>query len=168
MKQAGRIAILLILVAISFLSCVYKRTTINISDVLKIEMVFVESGTFTMGCTFEPEIECENNEKPTHQVTLTKDFYIGKYEITQGQWSEIMQYNPSFHDEKRDDNLPVEQVSWTEVQKFIKCLNTKTGKKYRLPTEAEWEFAARGGNKSKGYKCFVVNDVSGKCRFWRF
>ena len=89
-----------------------------------------------------------DNEKPVHSVTLD-DFYIGKYEVTQAQWRAVMGSNPSHF---KGDNLPVEMVSWDDVQEFIKKLNSTTGKTYRLPTEAEWEYAARGGDKSKGYK----------------
>ncbi len=109
------------------------RTT---SD-LDIEMVFVKGGTFTMGSN-----DGQSNEKPIHQVTLS-DFNIGKYEVTQAQWKAVMGSNPSFF--KDCDNCPVEQVSWNNVQYFIKILNQKTGKTYRLPTEAEWEYAAHGG-----------------------
>jgi len=115
---------------------------------LNIEMVFVENGTFTMGCTGEQGDDCFNDEEPAHQVTLSS-FYIGKYEVTQAQWKAIMGNNPSYF---KGDNLPVEQVSWNDVQDFIRKLNIQTGKNYRLPTEAEWEYAARGGNKSRGYK----------------
>jgi sulfatase modifying factor 1 len=109
------------------------RTT---SD-LGIEMVFVKGGTFNMGSN-----DGESVAKLTHQVTLS-DFYIGKCEVTQKQWQDIMGSNPSNF--KNCDNCPVEQVSWYDVQEFIKKLNEKTGKNYRLPTEAEWEYAARGG-----------------------
>ncbi|MCL2512003.1 MAG: formylglycine-generating enzyme family protein [Bacteroidales bacterium] len=89
-------------------------------------------------------------------VMATKGFYIGKYEVTQAQWRAIMGSNPSNF---RGDNLPVETVSWNEVQEFLTQLNQKTGRNYRLPTEAEWEFAARGGNKSRGYEYSGSNDV---------
>ena len=108
------------------------------------EMVLVERGTFQMGSNSGNE-----EEKPAHTVTLSS-FYIGKYEVTQKQWKEIMGDNPSrFND---CDNCPVENVNWNAIQEFLRKLNTKTGKNYRLPTEAEWEYAARGGNKSRGYK----------------
>jgi len=113
-----------------------------------IEMVFVKGGTFTMGCTSE-QSNCGDDEKPAHEVTVS-DFYIGKYEVTQKQWREVMGANPSHF--KNCDNCPVENVSWNDVQEFIKKLNQQTGKKYRLPTEAEWEYAARGGTMRNYYK----------------
>ena len=106
-----------------------------------IEMVFVKGGTFVIGCTNE-QSNCDNDEKPIHGVTLS-DFFIGKNEVTQKQWQEIMGNNPSKF--KDCSNCPVEQVSWNHVQEFITKLNQKTGKNYRLPTEAEWEYAVRGG-----------------------
>lgn len=112
------------------------------------EMVFVQGGMFVMGCTSEQGSDCFDDERPPHTVTVS-DFYIGKYEVTQKQWTEIMGSNPSYF---KGDNRPVENVSWNEVQVFISRLNAQTGGNYRLPTEAEWEYAARGGNKSKGYK----------------
>ena len=114
---------------------------------LNIEMVYVAGGTFTMGASAS-DSEAYDWEKPAHSVTLS-GYYIGKYEVTQKQWMEIMDSNLS---KFKGDNLPVENVSWNEVQEFIRKLNARTGKRYRLPTEAEWEFAARGGNNSRGYK----------------
>jgi len=115
------------------------------------EMVPVAGGTFTMGCTSEQGSDCWGGEEPAHDVTLS-GYYIGKYEVTQGLWKAVMgsNNNPSYF--TRSDNLPVERVSWNQVKVFIDSLNRKTGKTYRLPTEAEWEYAARGGNNSKGYK----------------
>jgi formylglycine-generating enzyme required for sulfatase activity len=112
------------------------------------EMVFVQGGTFWMGCTQEQQGSCIADETPVHSVTVSS-FSIGKYEVTQAQWKFIMGDNPSYDE---GDNLPVEQVSWHDAQKFIGRLNAATGKQYRLPTEAEWEYAARGGAGSKGYK----------------
>ncbi len=110
---------------------------------LNLEMVFVEGGTFQMGSN-----DGESDEKPVHSVTLS-DFLIGKTEVTQKQWRVVMGNDPSRF--SNCDNCPVEQVSWNDIQDFIQKLNQKTGKNYRLPTEAEWEYAASGGNKSKGY-----------------
>ncbi len=104
------------------------------------EMVLIKGGTFQMG---NKEVYAEF---PVHNVTVS-DFYLGKYEVTQAQWRWIMGTNPSHF---RDcDQCPVEQVSWDDIQGFIKKLNAKTGKTYRLPTEAEWEYAAGGGNGSR-------------------
>jgi formylglycine-generating enzyme required for sulfatase activity len=116
---------------------------------LRSDMVYVQGGTFTMGCTSEQVNDCYDWEKPSHQVTLSS-FYINKYEVTQALWSAVMGSNPSGF--SGCDQCPVEQVSWNAVQEFIKKLNSMTGKNYRLPTEAEWEYAARGGRSSRGYK----------------
>lgn len=126
-----------------------KHTPNTTSDTIgDFDMVYVEGGTFTMGATSEQGSDAYSDESPAHSVTVS-DFYIGKYEVTQAQWRAVMGSNPS---KFKGDNLPVEQVSWNDIQKFITKLNTMTGKTFRLPTEAEWEYAARGGNKSKGYK----------------
>lgn len=108
-------------------------------------MVLIKGGTFTMGCTSEQQ-DCEDGEKPTHRVTLS-DFYMGKYEVTQRQWQEIMGENPSrFND---CPECPVERVSWDDIQTFLQKLNARyPGRNYRLPTEAEWEYAAREGGKA--------------------
>ena len=121
----------------------------------QIEMVFVKGGTFMMGATPEQGSDAGDGEKPVHSVTVS-DFYIGKYEVTQAQWKAVMGKNPSHY---KGENRPVERVSWYDIQKFIEKLNAKTGKRYRLPTEAEWEYAARGGNQSKGYKYSGSNDI---------
>ena len=125
-------------------------------QVFEPEMVFVHGGTFTMGCTAEQGADCFNEEKPAHRVTVGS-FNIGKYEVTQAQWEAVMDYNPS---EFKGDNLPVENISWDDAQMFIGKLNELTGKNYRLPTEAEWEYAARGGNKSMGYKYSGSNTLA--------
>ncbi len=111
----------------------------------EIEMIRVEGGTFSMG---SDDSDANSAEKPVHSVTVP-DFQIGKYEVTQKLWKAVMGTNPSYH---KGDSLPVTNVSWKDVQTFIRKLNKRTGKNYRLPTEAEWEFAARGGNASCGYK----------------
>ena len=121
----------------------YTETTDN----LNIEMIAVQGGTFMMGCTSEQGDDCDNNEKPAHQVTVG-DFYIGKYEITTGQYFAVMLKDVDIPDLS---NFPME-IDWYDALEFIQQLNVQTGKQYRLPTEAEWEFAARGGNNSRGYK----------------
>ena len=130
--------------------------TIPVKDGISIDMVRVEAGTFTMGATAEMK-DPFDWEKPTHQVTLTNDYYIGKYEVTQALWQAVMGNNPSYF---KGGNLPVEQVSWDDCQEFLSKLNSITGKKFRLPTEAEWEYAARGGKKSRGYQYSGSNNLS--------
>ena len=112
------------------------------------EMVEVRGGTFRMGATSEQGSDAYSDEKPVHSVTLS-GYYIGKTEVTQALWEAVMGSNPS---EFKGDDLPVEQVSWNDCQEFIRKLNSMTGQNFRLPTEAEWEFACRGGNNSRGYK----------------
>ena len=140
-----------------------KRTTIQKSPTVSFtvngvtfEMVRVEGGTFTMGATREQGSDAYSWEKPTHQVTLSS-YSIGKTEVTQALWQAVMGSNPSYF---KGSNLPVETVSWEDCQTFIRKLNALTGKKFRLPTEAEWEYAARGGNKSRGYKYSGSNTLS--------
>ena len=130
--------------------------TIPVKNGISIDMVRVEAGTFTMGATAEMK-DPFDWEKPTHQVTLTNDYYIGKYEVTQALWQAVMGNNPSYF---KGGNLPVEQVSWDDCQEFLSKLNSITGKKFRLPTEAEWEYAARGGKKSRGYQYSGSNNLS--------
>lgn len=122
---------------------------------VKFTMVPVEGGTFTMGATSEQGSDAWDEEKPAHKVTLS-DYYIGQTEVTQALWEAVMGSNPS---DSKGDNLPVEQVSWDDCQVFIQNLNQLTGKQFRLPTEAEWEYAARGGRKSRGYKYAGGNDI---------
>ena len=130
--------------------------TIPVKDGISIDMIRVEAGTFTMGATAEMK-NPNDDEKPTHRVTLTNDYYIGKYEVTQALWQAVMGKKTS---KFKWYNLPVEQVSWDACQKFISKLNRITGKTFRLPTEAEWEYAARGGNKSRGYQYSGSNNLS--------
>ncbi len=110
-----------------------------------------------MGCTREQGRDCYDLEEPAHKVTLN-DYYIGETEVTQAQWRAVMKNNPSYF--KDCDECPVEQVSWNDVQDFISKLNSRSGgARYRLPTEAEWEYAARGGSLSKGYKYAGSNSL---------
>ena len=122
--------------------------SIPVKNGITIDMVRVEAGSFMMGATSETK-NPYSDEKPVHQVILTKDYYIGKYEVTQALWQAVMGSNPS---NSKGDNLPVEQVSWNDCQDFISKLNSITGRKFRLPTETEWEYAAHGGKKGRGYQ----------------
>ncbi len=127
-----------------------KRKTNQVFKVkgVKFTMVYVEGGTFTMGATLEQGNDAYSDEKPAHKVTLDS-YHIGQTVVTQALWKAVMSSNPSYCE---GDNLPVERVSWDDCQEFIRRLNSLTGHTFRLPTEAEWEFAARGGYKSRGYK----------------
>ena len=124
------------------------------ADDITYNMVKVQGGTFTMGATAEME-EPNDDEKPTHQVTLSS-YYIGETEVTQALWKAVMGNNPSHF---KGDNLPVEEVSWNDCQEFIRKLNEITKRTFRLPAEAEWEFAARGGNKSRCTQYSGSNDI---------
>lgn len=116
----------------------------------------VVGGDFIMGASQNRGADAESDEKPTHKV-LIQSFYMGQFEVTQALWKAVMGENPSSFTD--DDNKPVECVSWDDCQKFIRKLNAKLGVKFRLPTEAEWEYAARGGKKSKGYKYAGGNNL---------
>ena len=119
-------------------------------------MVAVEGGTFTMGATAEQGSDAESYENPAHEVTLSS-YWIGQTEVTQALWKAVMGSNPSNFTGYLQH--PVERVSWNNCQTFITKLNQLTGKTFRLPTEAEWEFAARGGNQSQGYKYAGSNTI---------
>ena len=116
---------------------------------LGIVMVRVEGGSFIMGCQSGRDDDCYDAEKPAHRVEVGS-FEIGKYEVTQAQWESVMGENPSKF--KGCAECPVERVSWDDVQTFLAELNALTGRRYRLPTEAEWEYAARGGRHSRDYR----------------
>ena len=111
------------------------------------EFVRVEGGCYEMGCGSWTSV-CDDDEKPVHEVCVD-GFWMGKYEVTQGQWQKVMGKNPSGF--KKGDDYPVEQVSWDDVQEYIKKLSSRGGREYRLPTEAEWEFAARSGGREEEY-----------------
>ena len=149
-------------------------------DINGIDMVFVRGGTFQMGCT-EEQGGCYNNTKPVHGVTLNS-FFIGRYEVTQGLWKAVMDKDLSWIDTAGgltpeavrllkaiygsnpseftgNDDRPVENVRYGDAQAFLRELNAKTGRNYRLPTEAEWEYAARGGIKSGRHEYAGSNDI---------
>ena len=122
---------------------------------IPVDMVFVKGGVFMKGCDDDRDDECDDDEKPARKVTV-KDFYISKYEVTYGLWKSVGSY---YQYGFKEDNLPFETIHRNYVLTFIKDLNAMTGKKYRLPTEAEWEYAARGGNMSRGYKYSGGNNI---------
>ena len=131
----------------------YSNGTLTVNGI-KYNMVWVDGGTFRMGATSEQGSEI-SDEKPVHSVTLS-GYYIGKTEVTQALWQAVMGSNPSHF---KGADLPVEFVTWNECQEFIQKLNSLTGRNFRLPTEAEWEFACRGGNNSCGYKYSGSNNL---------
>ncbi len=112
-----------------------KNISVHLTDRLSFEMIFIDGGVLLLG-----------NESQ-HKVTL-KSFYLGKYQVTQEVWESVMGNNPATFQGK---NRPVEQVSWDDTQQFIRFLKRRTGKSFRLPSESEWEYAARGGRYSQGY-----------------
>ena len=139
----------------------FNNQTFTVNGV-QFTMVAVKGGTFTMGATYDDaEVDAEVDEEPAHKVTLS-DYYIGQTEVTQALWEAVMGSNPSNH---KGDNLPVENVSWDDCQVFIQKLNQLTGKQFRLPTEAEWEYAARGGRKSRDYK-YAGDDYIGSVAWY--
>ena len=129
------------------------------NKIFNYETIFVEGGVFQMGSNTG-----ESDEQPVHSVTLNS-FFIGKYEVTNVQWYGIMgNYTPGFNG---CGECPVDQVSWNDAQEFIRKLNYRSGRDYRLPTEAEWEFSCRGGIRSKSFKYSGSNDISDVAWYWR-
>ena len=129
---------------------------------LSFEMVYVEGGSFDMGATYEQVDNALDNEKPVHRVTLS-GYYIGMYEVTQELWEAVMGSNPSYH---AASQYPVESVSWNDCKEFVSRLSSLTGMIFRLPTEAEWEYAARGGNKSLHYKYSGSDNIDDVAWYW--
>lgn len=126
-------------------------------------MVEIDGGSFYMGATSEQQADAYDTEAPMHYVTVSS-FFLNKYEVSQAEWNAVMdQYPSNYYGEDKDD-YPVEMVSWVECQEFIDKLNDLTGLRFRLPTDAEWEYAARGGVLSNGYKYSGANDVD--CISW--
>jgi len=144
-------------VAVAFAGCkeVATKQTFTVNGV-SFSMVAVEGGTFTMGCTSHDH-DCKSDEKPSHRVTLS-NFSIGEFEVTQQLWTAVM--GKPFSTCFKGDDLPVDMVNWDSCQIFIDRLNDLTGERFRLPTEAEWEYAARGGSMSEGYKYSGGNNIA--------
>ena len=137
------------------------KKSINVSGIT-FSMNYVQGGVFDMGGTPEQGLFAAFDEKPSVQVTLNS-FFLSETPVTQALWTAIMLDNPSHF---KGDNLPVERVSWEDCQEFIKRLNIQTGMKFRLPTEAEWEYAARGGQYSKHQKYAGANDDAKSDYIW--
>ena len=142
------------LIVFSLAYIVEKENEKKILQGLISNMVYVQGGSFMMGAASKDN-EAGREEKPCHRVTLSS-FFIGKFEVTQQEWLAVMNKNPSEFDGLKH---PVEMVSWNDCMEFMEKLNALTGKKFRLPTEAEWEFAARGGNMSQGYLYSGSNNI---------
>jgi formylglycine-generating enzyme required for sulfatase activity len=133
----------------------YQSFTVN---GVTFKMIFVQGGTYTMGCTFEQGDDCESDESPAHSVTLSS-FYMGETEVTIGLWKAVMGSLPPNVAYWGDDNYPITYMRWEDCQVFIQRLNQLTGKSFRLPTEAEWEYAARGGINTHYYKYAGSNSI---------
>ena len=182
MKKISSILFVLILMTVISMSCGKdepvnpddpvnpdepQTETFTVNDV-SFTMVPVEGGTFIMGTDYNSPDDFYW-EQPAHEVTLSS-YFIGQSEVTQALWQAVMGENPSYFSSRNnyDTNLqrPVECVSWNDCQTFITKLNQLTGKKFRLPTEAEWEFAARGGNQSQGYEYSGSNNLDDVAWYW--
>lgn len=146
--------VIVFLILINTFSVKAQEVTYSVKGV-EFTMVKIPAGEFRMGTSKEKDTEAEEQEMPSHRVVLSP-YQIGKYEVTQELWVAVMGKNPS---KWQDSHKPVEDISWYDCQKFIKKLNKLTGGSFRLPTEAEWEYAARGGNKSQDYKYSGSNNI---------
>jgi len=133
-----------------------ERTKSEVINCIVNNMVYVEGGSFYMGGTIEQGSDRNENEMPAHEVTVSA-YYIGKYEVTIEEWNSIMDISWTDHS---NDHKPIRSITWNQCQVFINKLNSLTGKKFRLPTEAEWEFAARGGIHSRNYKYSGSNNYN--------
>jgi formylglycine-generating enzyme required for sulfatase activity len=132
------------------------KTSVVADGTIKPGFVSIQPGEFSMGCS-SGDKDCHEYEKPAHQVRITKGYQLGRYEVTQAEWSAVMPSNPS---SIKNPNLPVDGVSWNQAQEFLRRLNSQNdGYHYRLPTEAEWEFAARAGSRTK-YAAESVDSIA--------
>lgn len=140
---------------------IHEPTTTYTVNGVTFDMKLVEAGTFEMGST-----SGESDEQPVHTVTISKDYYLGETEVTQALWKAVTGYSPTSNGYSWSstcgigDNYPAYYISYNDVQTFITKLNQLTGQTFRMPTEAEWEYAAKGGNKSQGYTYSGSNTIS--------
>lgn len=157
MKKIVKTCLLGLLVMASAFSCAVDDDNSKEEDYTetifgkKMDMVYVEGGTFLIG-----DVDEYSEEKSGRIITLDS-YYIGKFEVTQRQWYTVMRTKPSYFN--GCDNCPVEYVSWNDAQEFCRKISAYTGKEYTLPTEAQWEYAAKGGKKSQGYKYSGSDDI---------
>ncbi|MGF7036212.1 formylglycine-generating enzyme required for sulfatase activity [Paenibacillus mucilaginosus] len=151
MKMKSFLLLCLVILGIASLGLMYlypsmsaksQTESMDIGHGVTMEFVLIHPGSFTMGSSLHTGV---GDEAPEHRVTITKPFYMGIYEVTQEQWQELMGNNPSTF---KGDQAPVDSVSWDEAQRFIVKLQEKTGRKFTLPTEAQWEYAARAGTST--------------------
>ncbi len=149
----------------------YKTFTVN---GVSFKMIKVEGGTFQMGATSEQGSDALFDEKPVHRVTLS-DYYIGETEVTQALWQAVMgtsirqqrdKANTSWSIDGEGANYPMYYISWEECWEFVEKLNALTGQRFYMPSEAQWEYAARGGKKSRGYKYSGSNTVKSVAWLW--
>ncbi|MCR5454340.1 MAG: formylglycine-generating enzyme family protein [Bacteroidales bacterium] len=135
----------------------YRCMTFTVNGV-SFDMIYVGGGSFLMGASSDQDHDAQNDEQLVHSVTLDS-YYIGETEVTQALWQAVTGSNPSSFN--KGGNYPVEKVSWNDIANvFLPKLNHLTGQNFRLPTEAEWEYAARGGNMSRGYKYSGSNNLN--------
>jgi formylglycine-generating enzyme required for sulfatase activity len=159
------------MVILLFNSCktdLHKEIEISIAENISLEMVLISPGSFIMGSD-STEQERHNDEDPMREVTISKPFYMGKYEVTQEQWKAVMGDNPSmFKDKENWNDHPVDWVSWNDCIEFTEKLSQLTSKIFRLPTEAEWEYACRAGTDTRYYWGNDPNDWEVRDYAWAF
>jgi len=162
-----------LIIIVFLLACRPERSdsdtkNVNLPDGTTIEFVYIPAGNFKMGSAPD-EQDRHGDEGPARKVTISKGFYLGKYEVTQQQWISVMQYNPAvFQKEANYLQKPIDWVSWFDCQEFISQLNQLGVGHFRLPTEAEWEYACRAGTETRYYWGYDVEDNKVYQNAWAF